>query len=60
MEPTDTLDESPRRSPSPTAADLAAAREDADDVRVARERLRTLEAEGTIPWERLKEEMGLE
>ena len=42
------------------AISLAAAREDADDARVARERLRTLEAEGTIPWERLKAEMGLE
>lgn len=40
-------------------AEIAAAHADADDVRVARERLLSAKTEGTVSWESIKKDMGL-
>ena len=47
----------PDRQPQRGDADSAAA--DADDVRVAEERLHGANTEGTVPWGTIKDSLGL-
>lgn len=57
--PADTLDQYLRQRLRRADEELAAAHADADDARVAEERLHGAKAEGTVPWEAIKDDLGL-
>ena len=57
--PADMLDPYLRQRLRRADEELAAAHADADDARVAEERLHGAKAEGTVPWEAIKDDLGL-
>ena len=57
--PADMLDQYLRQRLRRADEELAAAHADADDARVAEERLHSVKTEGTVPWESIKDSLGL-
>ena len=57
--PADTLDQYLRQRLQRADEEMAAVHSDSDDVRVAEERLHGAKARGTVPWDAIKDDLGL-